>query len=122
MSAKIVVETEDKQLGIALGVIIAKAIADAGFENAKAKTVMMVAKLHNKAATTSRSNVLIDDTQGTREPPELRNLQYSIFSNQEEVLAEMFKASPSLLESPVVLDFLPYTDDAYEDEVKKHLG
>lgn len=122
MSALITIDSEDPELKIMLGLLIAKAIQDAGFTNARAKTIMMSSAIKEKRdVPAQRANILINDVLPVRHPPELRDINYSIYHDHEKVMAEMKERNQSLVDKPVVLSFFDDTGDKYEQQVKEFL-
>ena len=129
MSAKINVESDDPALAIALGLAIAKAIQDAGFNNVKTKTVMMEGTVPRSYNPTGfdRCNTTMTYTHGekplmTKRPPTLEWLMFTIFPYHHLVIKDLLTKNADLAQKPIVLSFLPDSGEVYENQVKEFLG
>lgn len=110
MSAKISIETQDKALAATLGMVIAKAIQDAGFTNVKAKTVMVEPDGDQSVRSRLLNATLVDSkvTQtpvGARTPPQLGDLRFIVPPNLSTTLEIINRANPGIQKRPVVLSF-----------------
>ena len=102
MAAKIIIDADNPALNLALGVIIAQAIRDAGFTNAMSKMVTLTVP----TLTDAKSEPI-------RNPPELKSLDWIIPPGVGDLAASMVTRSPGMLDEPLVLDFLPDSSAQY---------
>lgn len=116
MSAKINIETDDPALATALGMVVARAIEDAGFSNAKAKVVMVMHMLHIDNDSVSSASKEI-----SREPPILRPLKYVAYPDNAEVIRTIAQRNPGLMNKPILLSFHPDTSEKYEADARHFL-
>lgn len=120
MSALITIVSSNPELKLLLGLVIAKAIDDAGFTNAMAKTVMVREPLNGKEVP-KKANILVDPTLPVKMPPELLNINFAIHGNQEEVIGDMKKRNNTLVDEHIVLSFMDDTSKKYEEKVREFL-
>jgi hypothetical protein len=121
MSAKINIETDDPALASALGILVAQAIENAGFNNVMAKTIMMTASLPVKRiGDTVMAGMPTGELQ--RSPPELKTLQWIVPQTDEDLVAVIAEKNPGVLDKPVLLSFYPDTCPKYESDAKKFLN
>jgi hypothetical protein len=127
VSAKINIETDDPALAAALGMLIAKAITDAGFKNSMAKHVVVMNKVKitnspekfhrfNEASLHLREPIV--EEMG-REPPILGPLYWMAPPN--DIVNEFQKRNPYILENRIVMSTLPDTSSDYEAAVANYL-
>lgn len=127
MSAKINIETEDKALAATLGMVIARALEDAGFSNTMAKTIMLIAE-PDEPVHFRRVNGVLEVTEpaelGKRTPalPALMPLRYTAAPETVDVLLQrMEDLNPGISDKPIVLSFYPATCETYEVMEKEFL-
>lgn len=130
MSAKINVETDDPALAAALGMLVAKAIKDAGFANAMAKnvTVKTTVTIGSEKSFGRVGELVLHlepenvELNGVRQPPTLAPIHWMVPPEDVDFIQRIEGNHPGTLNKLLVLSFYPDTNEAYEQAVAAFLA
>lgn len=117
MSAKINIETDNPALASALGMLIAKAIIDAGFTNTMAKHVMISSPM----TLWPTEHVPEPVQEMRREPPVLGPMILMLPPTGDDFIGQIEALSPGTLQKPIVLEAWPDTCETYETAAEGYL-
>ncbi len=126
MSAKIKIECADPALATALGMLIAKAVVEAGFTKTRTKLVMVDTK-NTADSTFDRTSKLLGEYRVDLADravflPNLDQMYFAIANRDDNIVELIAKRNPGMMDKPIVLDMFPDTCEKYEQAEKAFLA